>query len=71
MGADGIGAQPLPVDRPVLVLPTNGREPCRMNWAGGGGFRDTRGGTCEEEVDDDEDVAGCCCDWPGFACERI
>lgn len=47
------------------MQPTNGRELCRINWAGlspGGGGRDGGGGICEEEEDAEEGGA-CCWDW--------
>lgn len=46
---------------------TNGREPCRMNWAGlspGGGGREGGGGICKDEEEEDaEGVRTCCWDW--------
>lgn len=55
------------------MQPTNGRELCRMNWAGlrpGGGGREGGGGICEE-VEEAEDGGACCWDWLWLACERI
>jgi len=64
----GVCAQPPPMEGcrregGLLVQPTNGREPWRMNWAGlrpGGGEREGGGGICEEEA---EEGGASCCDW--------